>query len=221
VVSHRNGMENGVLKFTDVARPVVFNQQVERSLREFERPAGVFVYGFGKVVRKQGDVLLSIAKRWQRDRNRVQAVHQILAETACGHLFLNTAICSCYDANVDLEGAIRADAANFALLKSPEKLDLKERIGLGDLIEKDGAAVRLFPKPNAFGACTGKRALRVAEKFRLDKVDGNRSAIHRDKRLCGSGAAPMNSRGNDLFTGPGLAGDEYGKRRRGNASDHF
>ena len=54
---------------------------------------------------------------------------------------------------------------------------------IGDFVQEQRAAVGGLEEAVAVGLGAGERALAVAEELALHQVFGNRTAVHRDKRL--------------------------------------
>ena len=95
-----------------------------------------------EVAHDERDVLLALAQRRHVDRHHREAEVEILAELALLHLALQVLLGRRDDADVDLDGAVAADAPDLALLEHAQELGLQVERQLAELVEEDGAAVR-------------------------------------------------------------------------------
>ena len=112
-------------------------------------------------------------------------------------------------AYIDRNAPVGPDAADLAFLEGPEKLDLKQRSSLGDLVKEDRAPVRFFPKPGAFTVGAGKRALRMPKELRLDQLDRDRTAVYRHERRVRTRASLVNGPGDHLFSSTRCSADQH------------
>ena len=78
---------------------------------------------------------------------------------------------------------IAADALELAVLEHAQQLRLQVDVELADLVEEDGAAVRLLEAAVMLSDGAGERALLVAEQRRLDQLLRDRAAVEHDERL--------------------------------------
>jgi hypothetical protein len=76
--------------------------------------------------------------------------------------------------HVDLDGLVAADALELALLEEAEQLDLGRRREIADLVEEQGAAVRLLEAAFARARRAGERTALVAEELALEQRLGQR-----------------------------------------------
>jgi hypothetical protein len=72
----------------------------------------------------------------QVDRDRVESVEQVLAESAFPHLPLQLAVRRREEAHVHVQHSRRAHRLHFAELQRPEELGLQLAWQLGDLVEE-------------------------------------------------------------------------------------
>ena len=84
-------------------------------------------------------------------------------------------------------GAVLAEPPNLALLQHAQQLGLRPRRELADLVEEQGAAVRLLEQPGTRPNRAGERAARVAEQLGLDELVGEGGAV--DRGECGGRGA--------------------------------
>jgi len=77
---------------------------------------------------------------------------------------------------------LAADGNHFAVFEHAQELCLRGRGQVGDLVEKQRAAIREreLAAPRFVGA--GERTAHVAEELALEQRVGHRRAVHRDER---------------------------------------
>ena len=73
--------------------------------------------------------------------NDLQPVEEILAKAPLLHLDGEVAVAGGDHADVGLDGAVRTDRPDLALLQDAQQLHLERRAHLADLVEEDRAAV--------------------------------------------------------------------------------
>ena len=132
-------------EFAHVARPVVGGQDGERALREAQAARRAFGRGAQEALGQECDVAASVAQRRHVQRDDAQTVEQIFAEAARLHFLFQIAVRRGHDARVHARRARRAHAANLALLQGAQQFHLHGWAGLADLVEKERAALGLFP----------------------------------------------------------------------------
>src|SRR5437762_171222 len=114
---------------------------------------------------QRGNVLAAIAERRQMDLDRVQAEHQVLAEMPGGDFGPEVRVGRRDHANVDAARLGRSYALELAGLEHAQELRLQVQRNIGDLIEKQCAAIG---QPEATGAIdfrVGECAADVAEAY--------------------------------------------------------
>ena len=125
-----------------------------------------------KVRGQQRNVFAPIAQRGQMDLHRVEAEEQVFAEVARRGLFVQLGIGGGENAHVDAPRLRRADPLQFAGLEHAQQLGLLAHGDVGDLVEKQRAAVGQFEAADAVGARVGECAFDVAEDFALEGALG-------------------------------------------------
>src|SRR5690606_14300454 len=153
------------------------------------------------------------------DEDHREAMVEVLAETPLLHLVEEVPVRRRHDADVHLDGAVPADAADLALLERAEHLRLSREAHVADLVEEEGAAVGLLELPDALLRGAGERALLVAEELALDELGRDRGAVDLDERAAGALGAVVDPAGDELLAGAGLAGDEHAGLGRRDALD--
>lgn len=141
----RDAPFHNIFQFADIARETVCHQEVHcfrlHLTDIFFYFPGVF---FDKVVDQQGDIAFSCRKRRQMQRDDVDAIIEILPEMSLVDLFQEVAIGGADKTDINLARSSAADPHDFPLLNDPEQFHLHIGTHLGDLIQKQGAAMGHF-----------------------------------------------------------------------------
>ncbi len=169
-----------MLQFADIARPVVVEQGIEEFGGGFDARESGALPGVDEMADEGRDVLFAFAEGGQADGEDVEAVEEVLAETAGGNFGLEVAVGGGDDAEVDLFPLEGADGAEFPLLNEAEEFDLHLERQVADFVEEGGAAIGKFDE-TAFvlgGAAEG--SLDVTEELAFHQgadqgaaIDGN------------------------------------------------
>src|SRR5262249_47026695 len=162
------------------------------------------------------DVLRALARRWDRDREDVDAEEQVLAEATRLHLRAKVTIRGGDDADIHLARLGHPERHDLALLDDPEQLDLELRLRFTDLIQEDGSSMRHLEKALLFTAGSGERSSSVTEEFALDQVAWNRAAVDRNEDLVAAVRLFVDAAGHELLSGAGLALHKDGRLGPGN-----
>src|SRR6202041_1474505 len=121
-IAYDNGPLDYVLQFANVARPAVGLEQFEAppidSRDLLTRFAGVAV---DEILDQKRDVLFSLPKGRDLDREDVEPIKEIFAECAGRDRLLEVAIGCCEHADVDVHRLIGTNTLKFALLKNPQQ----------------------------------------------------------------------------------------------------
>ena len=139
-----------------------------------------------------------------------EAIVEVLAEMAFAHSFFEIAVRGGDDANVDVDVADAADAANDLIFHDAEKLGLEEGREFADLVEEERAAVGDLEKALLHGLGVGEGSLFMAEEFGFDEGFGNRRAVDGDEGAVVAGAFVVENLGDEVLAGTALALDEDG-----------
>ena len=89
-----------------------------------------------EVLGQQRNVGGPLAQRRQLDVDHVDAVEEVLTETAFGDRFAQVFVGGQDHARVDREGLRAADLLELQILQHPQQLDLHAGRGGGDLVER-------------------------------------------------------------------------------------
>ena len=163
------------------------------------------------------NILAAVAQRRGLDRKDVQAIEQVFAEGAVLDLLGRVAIGRRNDADVDLDRPLTADRIDLAFLKGAQQLDLHVQRQFADLVQKQGAAVRLAELAQGLVDRAGEGALLVSEQDGFDQIGGQGAAVDGHEGLAGPVAGAMQGAGDDLLADAALAGDQDGDRGFGGA----
>jgi hypothetical protein len=154
-------------------------------------------------------VLQVLAQGRNADAADVQAVQEVGAEAAGGHLPLQVAVGGRDDAHVDVQRVVGADRLDLALLQRPQELRLHVQRQLADLVQEErrpGGHAELA-RPLLLRA--GEGAAHMAEELALDHRLGQRGAVHVDQgtlRARGTGVQPAHG---ELLAHARLPHDEH------------
>src|SRR5262249_13111201 len=211
-VTEDHGALDHVLKLPDVARPGIrFEQRRGLRARSSEPPSGSRRESIDEVLDQKRDVLAPFTQRWDPDREDVQAIEQVLAESPLRDLRLQIPVRGTDDANVDRQGPGASDPLEFPFLQDAEQLRLRFGRKLGHLVEEERSTMcQLEPSETALQR-TGERSLLVAEQLALDQCRSDRGAIDLDERTVTSRAELMHGIREELLPGSGLAEQEHGR----------
>src|SRR5258708_4937773 len=165
---------------------------------------------FDEVAHKFRNICFSLAERWQRNRENIQAIVQILPEfTVTDHL-PQVLIGRCDDTNIDARGTGAAYSLELALLEHPEQLRLKLHWHVSDFIQKQCAAVRQRKSADMRIDRPGKGPAFMPEKLAFEKTSRHCRAVHFDEITAAPRAELVNRARDNLLAGPGFAGDQDG-----------
>ena len=143
VLAQQHGPLDHVLQFADVAGPTEALQGGHGLLAEAaDLLAGLAADLAEEMLGQQGDVGNAVAQAGQLDVDHVDAIVQVLAETAFGHRPAQVLVRGQDHAGIDLEGLRAADLLELQVLQDAEQLDLHAGTGRGDLVEEDRARRR-------------------------------------------------------------------------------
>src|SRR5258708_2389315 len=129
-----------------------------------------FVHGggelFDKVAHKFRNIRFSFAERWQRNRENIQAIVQILSEFTVTEHLPQVLIGRRDDTNIDARGTGAAYGLELALLEHAEQLRLKLHCHVSDFIKKQSASVRQRNPADVPIDSSGNGSAPVAQKHR-------------------------------------------------------
>ena len=138
--AHNHGPLDHVLQLTDVARPVVVLQQLQRFLVDrveaLSRPGGVALH---EVLDEGQEVVCPFPERWHVDGKDIEAIEQVLAETSIGHGGGQITVGRRDDSNVDADRLRTSDPLELALLQHSQERQLQVEREFTHFIQEDDA----------------------------------------------------------------------------------
>lgn len=220
-VGEDGGAFDGVFEFADIAGPGMGAEGVEGALGD---AAGLTGAGMDFVAEEMGDehgdVVLAFAEGGHGDGDDVEAVEEIFAEAAVADELVEVFVGGGEDADVDVDGEVVADAADFLFLEDAEQAAL-ELGGHGpDFVEEQGAAVGVMEETVLVGDRAGEGALAMAEEFGFEEVFGEGGAIDGDEGGVVAAGIVVEGAGDEFLAGAAFAEDEDGGFGIGDAFDH-
>ena len=120
---------------------------------------------FDHVLDQQRNVVAVITQRRKLDCNYVQAVQQVLSESALLHSLQRVLIGSRDHPHIDARLFSRAEPPQLPILKHAQKLRLEKDRHLRDLVQKQCAVVSELEAAYASVGCAGKRTFLVAKQL--------------------------------------------------------
>src|SRR3954452_21172983 len=93
------------------------------------------------------NIFFTLSERSNIDRDYVQSVVQVFAKSPLLQSFSQVHIRSGHDSNVNIAGKIRPEPLKLLFLENPEQLHLNVGGHIANLVEENGAPVRLFEFP--------------------------------------------------------------------------
>src|SRR5262249_33630859 len=153
------------------------------------------------------------SKRRQGHLHHVQAIEEILAETAFLHLLAKVAVRGGDHADVDLDLPSSADRRKRLFLQNAEHLYLQVERQLPDLVEEDRSRVGLLEKTEVVGNRAGKGAANMAEELALNEIFRDRAAVDGDERPVFARTVRMDRARYQLFSRSAVAHDQHVGRR--------
>ena len=160
-----------------------------------------------KVLGERDDVGEAVTERRQRDRDDADPVVEVLAEASVADGGRQVAVGGGDDPDVDRDGAA-ADRGHDALLQRAQQLGLHGEIHVADLVEEQGAAVRLAKEAGTVGGGAGEGAADMAEEQAFEQLGGNGGAVDGHEGGFRAASMTMDLVGDDLLAGAGLAHEQ-------------
>ncbi|MCK7492813.1 MAG: hypothetical protein MZW92_15760, partial [Comamonadaceae bacterium] len=135
---HNNEALDDILKFTDVARPMISSQYLHRLRGKNFTDTAFFVAKIvEKVLCQQGDIFSACPKRRHVKRDDIQPVEEVFTKPAIADLLFEMLVCRSNDTNINFDCAGPADTFEFSLLKDSEDFSLGFQTHVTNFIEKE------------------------------------------------------------------------------------
>src|SRR5262245_11310053 len=97
---------------------------------------------------QQRNVLTPLTKRWQVDRNDIQAIVEVFPERAFLHHLFEVRTGRRNNSDINLDCAVPTDSFEFTLLNYAQQLHLEDLRHVSDFIEENRSAMGLFEPAN-------------------------------------------------------------------------
>src|SRR6266404_2429726 len=166
------------LQLADVAGPIVLGQQAHRlGGNRHDMLAGRAVQELEEMGDQQRQIVAAVAQRRKLDREDLEPIEQVLAQTAAGNERFQWAIGGRDQAYVGLHGFISAQALEFLLLQQAQQLGLRAGGKIADLVQKNRTVVGLLELADAPAVGPGESASLVPEQFAFQQRLRNGRAI--------------------------------------------
>ena len=149
----------------------------------------------------------------------IDAVEQILAESARFDLLLQVAIGRREHARIDRDRAVPTHTRHLPFLQHTKQFGLRSGRQVTDLVQEQRAPRRRLECTFPHAGRSGERAAFVPEQLALDQVLRQRRAVDRQKRTRAGLAQPMQLPRNQLFPRTALAHNQDGTRNGGQPGD--
>ena len=121
----------------------------------------------GKMPGQQRNVVKALAQRRDENLDDIQAVKEILAETAGRDAIFEMAVAGGHQMDVHRDGVLAADPLKGAGFEDAEQLGLDAQADVRDFVEEEGAAVGAFEAAGALCGGAGERAFLMPKQFAL------------------------------------------------------
>ena len=188
-LAYRHRPLDDVAQLPDIARPSVLEQLLHcRAGELFGRDAVLGADGLGETAAEEIEVRDTLTQGRDAQGKDVDPVVEILPETALAHGLPQVLIGGGEDTHVHIGGLGGAHAVKPLVLDGVEQLDLGAHGDLADLVEEDGAAVRLLKVARlSAGEGSGKGSAHIAEELALKEVPGDGAAVDLHEGAVGPG----------------------------------
>ena len=143
------------------------------------------------------------------DADDVQTVEQVLTETPLADQALQVLVGRGDDAYVHLDRFMPADPVELSVGQHPQQTGLQFRRHITDLVQKQGAAVRLFETSYAAPLGPGEGPLFVAEQLRFEQVMRYGRHVQCDERPIRARAVTMQGLRRQFLAGAGFTVDQH------------
>ncbi len=211
VVGLEHGTFDHVLQLADVARPVIDLQAFVRLAGEVQPAVVELTVVIEEVFGDADDVLAALAQRRQRDRDHVETIVEIEAEAPLAQRFGEIDMGGGDETEVDMVRPVAADRLYLLVLQHAQQLGLQIERHVADLVEEEGAFVRLLELAFLAAEGAGEAAFLVTEELRFQQLLGNGGAVDADERFSAALAFAVNHAGEHFLAGAGLT-EEHDRR---------
>ena len=162
-----------------------------------------------EVLGQHGHVRAALAQGRRAELHDVQAVEQILAELVLADGSNDVAIGRGDEPHVDPQLGVAPHAGEGAVFQKPQQLGLERAAHVANLVQKNGAAVRLLDAARFLFDRTGEGALLVTEQLALQQRLGNGGAVDPDVGGLAAFTQGVQRAGDQFLARAALAEDEH------------
>src|SRR6185437_9743829 len=175
---------NRILELADIAGPAVAAERVERRQRKSgEIVAAEFAReGAAEMLGQHRNVLAPLAQRRDGDDVEREAVEEVAAEAARFGQGGEIDVGRSNHADIDALRGVAADALEGAVFDDAQDLLLHRQRGVGDLVEKERAAIGDLEAAQTPAVRAGEGARFMPEELTVEEALGERGAIELDER---------------------------------------
>ncbi|MNY16711.1 hypothetical protein D3C86_1499940 [compost metagenome] len=160
--------------------------------------------------KQQRNIRLAFAQRRYRQRHHIQPVIEVLAKRATFGRIAKIDLGRRHHANIDRPLLVRPEWRDLAHFQHTQHLHLHRKRHAFDLIQKQGAAARMFDAADAFFLCAGKSSRLMAEKLAFNHRFRQRPAIERHEITFRAFLAPaVKGRCHHFLAAAGLASHQH------------
>ena len=160
---------------------------------------------------KGRDLVRTVSQGRQVDPHNVDSIVQVRSKSTGLHLGFEITGRRRDDSDVHLAGLRLTHPPDLSLLQGAQELDLQRLRQLPDFVEKQSSPVCFLEQSRPIVRSTRERSLYMSEKFRLEEILGNGTAIHRHECTASTGSL-VDEPGDQLLPGTALTCHERGRR---------
>ena len=162
-----------------------------------------------KVFRENGDVVQPFTQRRQRQRNDVEPVIKIGAESALFDQRLKRYVGSGDHPDIHGNGAHFAKSLHFPLLQYAQKLRLQVQRHFADFIEQQRSAICQFKFSGLRHRGAGEGSSGMAEQFAFEKLLWHCRTVDGNERFVAAVAALVNKARQKFLTSAAFGFDQH------------
>ena len=158
------------------------------------------------MIEEQQDVVSTVPKRRNLDREHVESVIEVFAERPGSNLGAQIAIRGGDQTHVSATALLLgAHGPDLASLGKPQEDGLHAKTHFAELVEKQRSSISLTNQAGFVSIRTGEASPCMAEQFGLEKRFRDPAAVHGDERARHTSALLMNEPRNDFLARARLA----------------
>src|ERR1700722_5502147 len=172
-------------------------------------------------MRKQRQISLALAQRWQHNTENVKSIIKILAKLSFADKLIEVGISGGYDPDVSASRHGGAERSKLTVLEETQQFNLGLQWQGVHFVEEQGTTVGLSYEPDPVFYRASKRAAPMTKKFTLRQRLGDGTAVERHKWLSGPMTQIVNGASKHFFARAGFSSDKDGCVARRDAAKLF